>query len=406
MLQVMNATTMTLNSTASVSSVASLAPAATVATAANITLNNVSAALSVGGDATWIQTFIYSHTGLSMGIADVLSAIVILIAFIVLSRLAKLFVTKVAPHLVAKTSSTLDDEILNAIKGPVQVLILMAGVFFACKTLDHLSLSMISDIDKITQIALILVIAYFVANLIGAICRWYLHDIAPRTESDLDDQLIPFLNKVLEATVYIIALTMIVGQFIEITPLLASMGVAGVAVAFAAKESLGNIFGAITIVTDRPYKIGDRLMLKGIGQGDVTAVGLRSTRVRTTDNRIVVIPNQVIAKNKVINISKPDEKVRLTLKVSVSYKSDVDRACKLLEEIAAGLEYVSKELPPRAYVSSLADSSIDISLLVWLDSFNDDLKVPDLVYRRTLDAFKKEGIEIPFPVVTIKPRRG
>ncbi len=243
-----------------------------------------------------VQNFIAAHTGLGVFYADMITAVLVLIVFLALSEAARYFVIYVAPRLVTNTKSSLDDEVLKAIRGPIRLLIIIIGLYLALKTLDNLSLGIIGSLDMLATIILILVAAYFVSNLVKAGLHWYSRDVAPHTGSDLDDHLIPFLEKLLTAIIYIMGLLMILGRFgIQITALVASLGVAGIAVALAAQETLSNVFGAFAILTDRPYKVGDRLLIQGIGQGDVTDIGLRSTRIMTRNNEVLVIPNQQMA---------------------------------------------------------------------------------------------------------------
>ncbi len=353
--------------------------------------------------ADWFEGLMASYLGVHGIVADVISAFIVLAIFLALSEAAKRFVTGVAPRLVSKTQSTLDDEILKAVKGPIQILVIAIGVYLACKTLNGLSLDIISILDTLASIALILIGAYFVANLISALIKWYVTDVAPKTGSDLDDHLMPFLRKFLVAAVYVIALLMIINMFTEITPLIAGLGVFGVAIAFAAREALSSLFGAFMILGDRPFKPGDRLYLEGVGMGDVIDMGMRSTRIRTTDNRIVVVPNQTLAASRIINMSRPSGKLRLELKVGIGYGSDADRACAILERIASETPGVASEPGPRAYVTELGDFAVAITLLVYIESLKNDYSVPDAIYRGALEAFKKEGIEIPFPTMTVLP---
>ena len=371
-------------------------------TASNATSGSI---VDIRPMADGLESWIGLHMGVGAVISDLLTAAVILAIFAIISQLAKHIVTDVMPHLVSKTESTLDDEILTATKGPIQVLVIVIGAYLASKTLNEMPQAISGLLDKLATIALILVGAYFVSNLIIAVMRWYMHDIAPRTDSDLDDHLMPFLQKFMVAAIYVVALVMIIGLFTPITPLIAGLGVFGIAIALAAKEMLSNLFGAVAILTDRPYKIGDRLMVKGIGMGDVSDIGMRSTRIKTTDNRIVVIPNEMMANSRIVNVSQPDAKVRVTLKVGVGYASDIDRACAIMEQSAAETQSVSSEPKPRAYVSQLSDFSVEITLLVWIDSYMEDLDTPDMIYRRILSRFKEEGIEIPYPVMTVMPKK-
>jgi MscS family membrane protein len=352
-----------------------------------------------------VQSFISIHTGLSAFYADLLTAALVFAFFLILSEAAHYFVIHVAPRLVTGTRSSLDDEVLKAIRGPIRLLIVLIGLYFAFKTLDNLSSSIGELLDTLATIVIILVAAYFVSNLVNALLRWYSRDVAPRTGSQLDDHLIPFFEKLITAVIYILAFLLILSLFgIEITALVASLGVAGIAVALAAQETLSNVFGAFAILTDRPYKVGDRLFIKGIGQGDVVDIGLRSTRLRTRSDEVLVIPNQQMATTEIINLSMPDARLRVLIKVGISYKSDVDRATAILEEIAAANAAVAKDPVPRAYVSGLGDFAIEITMLVWLTDYMKDYLVPDEIYRQILVRFREADIEITYPVMTVLPK--
>lgn len=378
--------------------------------AANATAaSNVSAltgfSIDVHPIAIPIQSFVTTTTGVSGIAADLATAAIILVIFIVFSGVARYFVKHVAPHLVKHTSSSLDDEILSAVKNPVTTLFIVTGAYLAIKSLDNLSLGLIGTLDHLALAMLIMVIAYLGSNLITAILRWYSRDVAPHTDSDLDDHLIPFMEKLISVVIYVLGFLLILSLFgIEITALVASMGVAGIAVALAAQESLSNVFGAVAILIDRPYKVGDRLMIPGIGQGDVVDIGMRSTRVLTRNRQVVVIPNREMASVEIVNLSMPDSRLRLQLKVGVAYKADIDRACKVLEEIAASNELIAKEPKSGAYVSALGDFAVEITLLAWISDYHQDFDVADQIYRQILVRFKEEGIEITYPVMTVMPR--
>ncbi|HMK47355.1 MAG TPA: mechanosensitive ion channel family protein, partial [Methanocella sp.] len=372
---------------------------ANASTAVNISAIN-GFSIDVHPLASPIQSLIVSITGVNGIAADIATATIIFIVFLLLSWVARYFVKHIAP-LVSRTESTLDDEILLAIKGPITALIIVLGGYIAIKSADNLSLGIITTLDQLAFASLLLVAAYLTSNLISGFLRWYARDVAPRTESDLDDHLIPFIDKLSVVVIYILAFLLVLQSYgIGITALLASMGVAGIAVALAAQESLSNVFGAVAIMMDRPYKIGDRLLIPDIGQGDVLDIGMRSTRIITRNRQVVVIPNREMANADIVNLSMPDSRLRLRLKVGVAYKTDMDRACRLLEEIAAENPLVVKDPAPGAHISSLGDFAVEISLLAWIADYREDYDVTDQLYRQILVRFRKENIEISYPIMT------
>ena len=349
-----------------------------------------------------LESGIEQMTGLSAGTADIISALFIVIIAIVLAKVVKFFVINVAPRLVSQTETTLDDEIIKAVNGPLQVFIVAIGVYLAVAALNHLPGIVSGNMGTALTVVLIYIAGYLVANLASGLINWYKNDVAPHTESDLDDALMPFLGKAVGVTVFILATLMAISAMgIEITPLLATVGVGGIAVALAAQEMLSNVFGAISILSDRPYKVGDRISMTDGLLGDVVEIGLRSTRVKTLDGRITVIPNADISKSMVVNYSQPDSKLRYDIKVGISYGADVEKASRILLEIAGSTSGVLKDPAPKVYVTDLGNFSVNLLMQVWLENYRMTWDVPDRIYRETLKRFATEKIDIPYPTTSV-----
>ncbi|AFD00822.1 Small-conductance mechanosensitive channel [Methanocella conradii HZ254] len=357
------------------------------------------------GNSTFIQemeTGLSNATGLSPTWADLIIAIFIVILSYLLAKAVKYFIKDVAPHLVSKTETTLDDEILKAINGPLQVFIMAVGVYIAFATLNDLPGVLSDNLVALLTIALVYIAAYLVSNLATAVINWYKNDVAPKTNSELDDALMPFLAKAVWMLVFIVATLMVLALFdVNITPLIATLGVGGIAVALAAQEFLSNVFGAFAVLSDRPYKIGDRIQLADGMVGDVVEIGIRSTRIKTLDSRLIIVPNADISKSNIINYSLPDAKVRFDIKVGIAYGSDVEKASSILLDIAAHTEGVLKDPAPKVYIKDLGDFSINLLMHVWVKDYKLSWEVPDRIYRETLKRFAAENVEIPFPVTTV-----
>jgi small-conductance mechanosensitive channel len=149
---------------------------------------------------------------------------------------------------------------------------------------------------------------------------------------------------------------------------LASAGVVGIAVGFAAKDTLANLFAGIFIMADAPYKIGDFIVLDSTERGEVTHIGIRSTRILTRDDIEVTIPNSLIGNSKIINESGgPNEKHRCRIPVGVAYGSDIDRVRDILMEIAKDNFDVCQTPEPRVRFRLFGGSSLDFELLVWIN---------------------------------------
>jgi MscS family membrane protein len=185
---------------------------------------------------------------------------------------------------------------------------------------------------------------------------------------------------------------------IDATAWLASAGVLGIAVGFAAKDTLANLFAGFFIIADAPYKVGDYIVLDGGDRGEVTRVGIRSTRLLTRDDVEVIIPNSEMANTKIVNESGGRWlKYRIRIKVGVAYGSDVDEVVTVLERLAREHEAVCKDPEPRVRMRGFGDSSLDFELLCWVNHPSERGLVSHHLYMDVYKVLAREGIEIPFP---------
>jgi small-conductance mechanosensitive channel len=214
----------------------------------------------------------------------------------------------------------------------------------------------------------------------------------------VQDRTLPLLNMVTNLVLIAAGSYILLAIWkIDATAWLASAGVIGIAVGFAAKDSLANLFSGVFIVVDTPYKVGDYINLDSGERGMVTHVGMRSTRLLTRDDIEVTIPNSIIGNSMIINQSGgPYEKMRVRLKVGVAYGTDVERVKTILREIAAGEEQICSSPPPRVRFRSFGPSSLDFELLFWVDNPELYGRVLDATNTKVYTTFLEQGIEIPY----------
>jgi MscS family membrane protein len=184
---------------------------------------------------------------------------------------------------------------------------------------------------------------------------------------------------------------------VNLTPFLASAGIAGIIVGLAAKDTLANFFGGISVFLDRPFKPGDYIVLSSGERGKVVDIGLRSTRIITRDDVLIVVPNSVMVSTKIVNESAPDPRIRVRIKVSVAYASDVDQVEGVLLEVARANPLVLSEPEPRVRFRSFGDSSLDFELLCWTAYPRDRGMLIHELNSAVFKAFNQSGIVFPFP---------
>jgi len=309
-----------------------------------------------------------------------------------------------------ETSTSWDDILIAAIGTPVQVAIIVLSVYFAVTWFDILPESMqwIHD-PAYATVFYIIISAWILSTLLHSIIHVYGRAFAEQSETDMDDRLVDLLELIIRYVIWFAAVLAILKVFnIDITPLLAGAGIAGIALALAAQDFISNFFGGAIITVDKPFKVGDRIKVEDY-YGDVISVGTRSTRIRTLDYQIVTIPNNKLTSNIIINYSEPDPKLRITIPISVAYGSDPRRVKEILLEVSRdaikNTEYLLEDPAPSVFFMEFADSSINFILHVWARKYNIPEQVKDAINCRIVERFAREGIEIPFPQMDIHVKK-
>ncbi|HDS63782.1 MAG TPA: mechanosensitive ion channel family protein [Methanofollis liminatans] len=310
----------------------------------------------------------------------------------------------------ASTESKIDDILIAATGKPLIIAVLVVTFYFSIvySGLIPDRYAYVLDSKYLTAFYILLgtwIVSSFTYNFIHLYGRW----MASRTESEVDDRIIDVLEIAVKYVIWFIAFLLILSTLeIDITPLLAGAGIAGVAVALAAQDLLSNFFGGALIVMDKPFKVNDRIKIDDY-LGDVVSVGPRSTRLQTLDYQLVTIPNSKIASSVIINYALPEVRLKIKIPVSVAYGSDVKRVKEILLGIAReavdSSVYVLNDPAPSVYFLEFADSSLNFTLVVWARAFNMAWDVQDFINTRIDERFKEEGIEIPFNQMDIHIRK-
>jgi small-conductance mechanosensitive channel len=212
------------------------------------------------------------------------------------------------------------------------------------------------------------------------------------------------LTRIGRITLVVVALTILLSYFgINVTALTAALGIGGLALSLAAQDTLSDAISGFIILADRPFRVGDRIEIQGIGTwGDVAEIGLRTTRIRTRDNRMVIVPNSVIGKNQVINYTYPDPCYRIQTHVGVAYGTDIQTARRVLIDAVCGVEGVLPDRPVDALYHEMGDSAMIFRVRWWIESYVDTRRVIDRVHTVLQEALDEAGIESPYPIQAVK----
>lgn len=325
-----------------------------------------------------------------------LEAAAIVVAAYFAARLVDWVLSGVMRRVVARSQTEFDDRLVAILHRPIQTTVLLVGLMVAIYRLDVGDGPQRVAVLAITTvlIAVWLVFGFRLSRLVLGTMKasderfgW----VQPSTE--------PLLSNAIAVILFMIgAYIILLAWNVNITGLVASAGIIGLALSFAAQDTLANLFAGVAILSDRPYQIGDFIILDTGERGEVTRIGLRSTRLLTRDDVEISIPNGVMGASKIINeAGGPPRRYRIRTRVGVAYGSDIDIAGEVMQRVAEEHEKTLSRPEPRVRFREFGESNLDFELLCWIARPADRGLVLHELNSRIYQAFRSAGIEIAFP---------
>jgi len=349
-----------------------------------------------------IISFFHTHNYL----IHILTALLVLIATTVTARIIPVINRHISKRLAGRTKTSLDDELYAMLGSGLGKVVWLAGIYFifeAVKT--HLPEKILVYRSGILYVFLIFIVAHILSRSLLYFLDWYNQKFQSGEKGQYFDDFLPLFRRLIAIVIYTIALITLLHHFgQDVSSIVVSLGVGSLAVALAAKDTLANMIAGFMIMTDRPFRLGDRIQLENGEKGDVHDIGLRSTKILTFDNTLIVVPNQQIINEKVTNLSYPDPQIRVKVKVGVAYGSDLNKVKQIMIDACDKHNEVLDVPPSQAYFLSFGDSSLDLRLICRISRWEDQWRIAEELRLAIYQAFLDEGIEIPFPqrVVTMK----
>ncbi len=336
-------------------------------------------------------------------------AIGIIIGTLIISQIVNFIIKKII-HLSAKTKTKLDDIIFDTLKRPIQLVILTIGFFVAIQYIyPGFNIGTIT-LTTIFSVIWILTGAFLFNKIINAFFIWYTDELQHKLHRKIDPTIFQFIRKIINILIYIFAIIAILSTFgIEITPLIAGLGIGGIAVALALKDTLSNFFGALFMTIDRPMKLGDYIELDSKTAGYVNDIGWRTTRIKTWDGNFLIIPNAKIANALLKNYNSPKTNLTFSIDCGVSYDSELDKVEKIA--IAVAKKIIKNEAvavtdsEPVVRFKEFGDSSINFSIYLEVHNRSDKFRIRHEFIKALHKRFNKENIEIPFPQIDIHKKK-
>ncbi len=308
-------------------------------------------------------------------------------------------IRRLLPRLVRRTSTEFDDRLLAIVGPDIRWLVVIFVLQFAVNRLTFISPELKTFLRDAIFIALLAMVIRIIFQLIKFAEDWFTEQMVQVGRKEGLTPVIKLLVMLSRVFAVVVGVTVLLSHFgIDVTLLAATLGIGGLALSLGARSLVSDLVAGITILTDQRFRIGDRVEIEAIDTwGDVIDISLRTTRIRTPDNRMVIVPNTHIVENAVVNYSYPDPIYRYQTHVGVAYGTDVESTRRVIVDTVSQLEEVLPDRPVDALLIEMGDSAMNFRVRWWMGSYVDTRRILDRVHTGIEAAFAAAGIEIPFP---------
>ena len=326
-------------------------------------------------------------------------SILIILGAIIIVKLLSLLGKKVIKPFVTGTDNHLDDVIFYSLEAPVKFAIILLGIWIAIHRLVYPD-SFVKVVDNAYSILIVLDITWFFGRLFSSLLQVYWG----KQSNGQANKMMPIIKRTILVIVWLIGIVMALSNVgVNISALLGTLRIGGIAFALAAQDTVKNVFGAFTILTDKPFSIGDTIRVDSY-EGTVVDVGVRSTKIMNYDKRIITFPNYKITDTSIVNISsEPMRRVVLNLGLTYDTTSEkMKEALELLKSIPKRVENVSSNPSDIVAVfTEFSDSALVIMYIYFIEKQGDILGVTSNMNMEILAAFNKAGLNLAFPTRTV-----
>lgn len=338
-------------------------------------------------------------------VGEWLMALGIMVGSILIGRTIYWLFANVVSRITAKTETKLDDIIIDMVEEPLSFAISILGIWYGIKSL-HMPDLVHVWVNRIYYLLIVFNVAWLINRLIDALIKEYVQPLAERSDTNLDDQLLPILKKGMHFAVWAVALVVGLNNAgYDVGALIAGLGIGGLAFALAAQDTVSNLFGGITVFVDKPFKIKDRIKVNGL-DGFVEDMGIRTTKLRTLEGRLVTIPNKTFSQSPIENVnSEPSRKVVLTLGLTYSTSPQaMQRATDLIKQLLDA--HPGTDENRIVTFSGYSDSALQITITYFIRKEADIFQTQHEVNMAILERFNAEGMQFAFPTRTVHTING
>lgn len=349
-------------------------------------------------------TNLYQTRFLNLSVADwinlAISLGLVLLMLTLVSRLIFMVLMKIA----RRSATPYDEQYLKAIKPFLHWLFSVIILFIATIRLQFLSPVLKQWLGQIYYAAIITLVSICLWKLVDTIRLWYQEKTATLAERSRNEAAFSLGERAMRTLIVLIGLLIIFNRFgINISALWTAIGIGGLAISLAAQDTLANMISGVIILFDQPFRTGDRIEIQELNTwGDVVAIGLRSTRIRTLDNRLVIVPNRSISNNQVVNYTYPDPRYRIQTEFGVAYGSDLRLVRQVITAALKDVDGILSDKPVDVLFMEWGDSEMVLRVRWWIESYVDARRSTDRVNDHIYQALEEAGVEMPFPTMSVE----
>jgi small-conductance mechanosensitive channel len=316
-----------------------------------------------------------------------------------------LIVRPVVRRIFQSTKTDVDDQIIKIVEGPVLLIVFFFGLLHSLEAWEGFPRDLLHDLEWVYRFTVSLVVVYLAYRIYRSVFIPLLKESSKKRGRSFQSMAIPAFDLLGATVIVVVGLFWVATRMgVNVTVFIASLGVAGLVLAFAMQDTLSNFFSGLHLMFDRPFDIGDTLEIDGDFL-EVLQIGFRSTRLYNIfAYEVVIMPNNMVANQKIINITKPDTEYRSRVDVGVAYGSPVKKVTEILLEATNAhpdIIHDDPEKEPRVRFTDFGDSALQFRLLYSIRDVLEQWKVATAVREHIDRRFREEGITIPFPQRTV-----
>ena len=347
-----------------------------------------------------LSELLQQYIGLSQIVSEIIAFSIIFSLAIFIAWIGHTIFKSYLCRWATKTETNLDDEILKNVRAPIFLLGILFGVYYGLVGIASLR-DYAQDLSTAFTVAQILVATFIITRIINILVSWYAQESVKR-ERKVSNHILFILRRALQGVVYIFALLIILGIFnVDLSSVVVGLGVGGIAIALALQNILSDAFSALTIYFDRPFEIGDFIVV-GDHSGTVKKIGIRSTRIQLLQGEELVISNRELTTKSIRNFKKL-KKRRISFSVQVSCDTAVEKLKKIPEIIAGVINENKMAELGTVHFTKFGAFSYDFDVVYYVKTgdYTKYLNIQQKINLRILEEFEKEKIEMPYPTQNI-----